>query len=129
MGEDFPDFMTPWHEQMQLEQVEDPRKFQNEMLARPPDQKLLQALSTTRTMVVNAHATMQNMLCEQLLGYVHVQSSGFFEDLIIDVVLALGYAGRRRDMARKLGRSGDGGIDGVILMNWGSTHFICRPKD
>jgi restriction system protein len=114
MSEDFKDFMTPWHEQMQLEQFEELRKLQGEMLARPPDVKLQLALSSTRTMVINAHATMQTMLCDQLLAYVHVQSSGFFEDLIIDVVLALGYAGRRRDMARKLGRSGDGGIDGVI---------------
>jgi restriction system protein len=114
MGNDFPDFMTPWHEQMQVEQFEEIRKFEDETTLRPPEARLQKALSSTRTMVVDAHATIQNILCEQLLGYIHVQSSSFFEDLIIDVVVALGYAGRRRDMARKLGRSGDGGIDGVI---------------
>ncbi len=114
MGNDFPDFMAPWHEHMQVEQFEETRKFESECDSNAHTLKLQEALSSTRSIVVDAHAASLNFLCDQLLGYIHVQSSGFFEDLIIDVVVALGYAGRRRDMARKLGRSGDGGIDGVI---------------
>jgi len=36
---------------------------------------------------------------------------------VIDVVLALGYAGRRRDLARNIGRAGDGGIDAVTALD------------
>ncbi len=61
-----------------------------------------------------AHRTITTELRQQLLAYIHSQSHGFFETLIIDVVLSLGYAGRKRDLARKIGRSGDGGIDGII---------------
>ena len=50
----------------------------------------------------------------QLIQRVHAQSPVFFEDLIIDLLLAMGYGGRRRDLAKCLGRSGDGGIDGVV---------------
>jgi restriction system protein len=45
---------------------------------------------------------------------VHGSSPSFFERLIIDLLLAMGYGGGRAEMGRALGRSGDGGIDGVI---------------
>ena len=53
-------------------------------------------------------------LKEQLLQRIHGQSPTFFEDLVIDLLLAMGYGGRRPDLARSLGRSGDGGVDGVV---------------
>ncbi|MEP6827656.1 MAG: restriction endonuclease [Aestuariivirga sp.] len=60
---------------------------------------------------------MVSALQQQLMGHVHVQPHGFFENLIIDVVLAMGYAGRSRDLARHLGRSGDGGVDGIVKLD------------
>jgi restriction system protein len=38
----------------------------------------------------------------------------FFEQLIVDVILAMGYGGSRADAGERIGRSGDGGLDGVI---------------
>lgn len=49
-----------------------------------------------------------------LLIRLHTLSPTTFEQLIIDVLLKIGYGGSRRDAAERLGRSGDGGIDGVI---------------
>jgi restriction system protein len=112
MGNDYPDFMFPFHEQMRVDTEPPITHFETAIIRKRDESQT--ALSATRSMVLDAHKTMLQILCDQLLGYVHVQSSEFFESLIIDVVVALGYAGRRRDMARKLGRSGDGGIDGVI---------------
>lgn len=117
MGNDYPDFMSPWHHQMLVDHKDDPPPSRDEPLFTRGTAKSNHELATTRTMVIEAHRIMQDILCDQLLGYIHVQSSEFFENLIIDVVVALGYAGRRRDMARKLGRSGDGGIDGVIELD------------
>ena len=68
-------------------------------------------------LVIKAHLQMMQMLCDELLGFIHVQSHSFFETMVIDVLLALGYGGRRRDFARRLGRSGDGGVDGIIDMD------------
>ena len=73
--------------------------------------------STYSDLIIQAHQHMMQNLCAELLGYIHVQSHGFFEALVIDLVLALGYGGRRRDLARRLGRSGDGGVDGIIEMD------------
>ena len=68
-------------------------------------------------LVIEAHRQMMQQLCAELLGYVYVQNHNFFELMVIDVLLALGYGGRRRDLARRLGRSGDGGVDGIIDMD------------
>jgi restriction system protein len=68
-------------------------------------------------MVVEAHRQMMEQLCAELLGYIYVQNHQFFESMVLDVLLALGYGGRRRDLARRLGRSGDGGVDGIIEMD------------
>jgi restriction system protein len=73
--------------------------------------------SAYQNLVVEAHRQMMEQLCSELLGYIYVQNHQFFELMVIDVLLALGYGGRRRDLARRLGRSGDGGVDGIIEMD------------
>ncbi|MBI2717375.1 MAG: restriction endonuclease [Rhizobiales bacterium] len=67
--------------------------------------------------ITRAYVRSQSSLAAELLGRVHAHEPAFFEGLVIDVLLAMGYGGRRRDLARKLGRSGDGGVDGVIAMD------------
>jgi restriction system protein len=41
-------------------------------------------------------------------------SPSFFEKLIVDLLLAMGYGGSRSDAGEQLGGTGDGGVDGVI---------------
>lgn len=38
----------------------------------------------------------------------------FFEQLVVDLLVAMGYGGSRQDAGRAVGRAGDGGIDGII---------------
>ncbi len=60
-----------------------------------------------------AHAA----LVEELIGRIHMAPPEFFEQLVIDVLVAMGYGNRRAEMARRLGRSGDGGIDGFVALD------------
>ena len=53
-------------------------------------------------------------LTRQIVNRVHAFSPGFFERLIVDLLIKMGYGGGRIDMGRALGRVGDGGVDGVI---------------
>lgn len=55
-------------------------------------------------------------LLGELIARVHSQPPEFFEHLVLDVLRAMGY-GKRRDMAQRLGRTGDGGIDGIIALD------------
>ncbi len=41
-------------------------------------------------------------------------SPEFFERLVVGLLVSMGYGGSLRDAGRAIGRSGDGGIDGVI---------------
>ena len=38
----------------------------------------------------------------------------FFEQVVVDLLVAMGYGGSRRDAGQAVGRAGDGGIDGLI---------------
>lgn len=38
----------------------------------------------------------------------------FFEKLVVDLLIKMGYGGSRKDAGQALGKSGDGGIDGII---------------
>ena len=51
---------------------------------------------------------------QELLQRVLEHDDRFFEDLVLDVLVTLGYGGSKEDAAERVGRSGDGGIDGVI---------------
>lgn len=51
---------------------------------------------------------------EDLVERVREMSPGFFERLIVDLLIAMGYGGGRAEMGQAIGRSGDGGIDGII---------------
>lgn len=53
-------------------------------------------------------------LKSRLLQAILDQSSTFFEELVLDVLVAMGYGGSRRDAAQHVGRSGDEGVDGAI---------------
>ncbi|MEO9189169.1 MAG: restriction endonuclease [Acetobacteraceae bacterium] len=53
-------------------------------------------------------------LAATLLARLRVLPPDAFEQLIIDLLVRMGYGGSRREASERLGRSGDGGIDGII---------------
>jgi restriction system protein len=53
-------------------------------------------------------------LRSQLLIRIGELSPSFFERLVVDLVVAMGYGGTRASVIQKLGKSGDEGIDGVV---------------
>jgi restriction system protein len=68
----------------------------------------------TENKISMLHRAAMQVLEEDLLAHIYAQTPQFFEKLIIDLLLAMGYGTRRRDLSRRLGRSHDGGIDGLI---------------
>ena len=53
-------------------------------------------------------------LSRDLLDTIKSCSPSFFEKLVVDLLLKMGYGGSRKDAGQALGKSGDGGIDGII---------------
>lgn len=61
-----------------------------------------------------AYRQLRTDLEADLLDQVKASSPSFFEKLVIDLLVAMGYGGNRQDAGRAIGQSGDGGIDGMI---------------
>jgi restriction system protein len=61
-----------------------------------------------------AYQKVRKDLEQQLLKQVKQSSPTFFEKLVIDLLVKIGYGGTRRDAGRAVGKTGDGGIDGII---------------
>ncbi len=77
--------------------------------------KLSATLTTTpEEQIEAAFLTLRSALGADLLQRILQNSPGFFEGVIIDLLVKMGYGGSRPDAAAQLGRSGDGGVDGVI---------------
>lgn|SRR5215813_4722134 len=70
--------------------------------------------TTPEEVIEDEHQKLRENLAGDLLATVKKCSPAFFERLVIDLLLKMGYGGTRRDAGRAIGRSGDGGIDGVI---------------
>jgi restriction system protein len=61
-----------------------------------------------------AHAVLRRELAADLINNVKKCTPAFFESLVIQLLLKMGYGGSRQEAGRAVGRSGDGGIDGII---------------
>ncbi|MFL5762166.1 MAG: restriction endonuclease [Thermomicrobiales bacterium] len=57
---------------------------------------------------------LRQKLAQELLERVKLAPPIFFERLVIDLLVSMGYGGSRPDAARAVGGTGDGGIDGII---------------
>lgn len=69
---------------------------------------------TPREQLERLYEQMQRDLADELLDRVKQSSPSFFERVVVDVMLAMGYGGSREDAGRTVGKAGDGGIDGII---------------
>jgi len=70
--------------------------------------------STPQESIENAYTQIREALGSELISKVRSCSPGFFERLVVDLLLNMGYGGSRTDAGRAIGKSGDGGIDGII---------------
>jgi restriction system protein len=52
-------------------------------------------------------------------------SPAFFERLVVDLLVAMGYGGSLADAGQAIGRSGDGGIDGIIKEDRLGLDVVC----
>lgn len=61
-----------------------------------------------------AYLRLRNELADELLRTISNCTPAFFERLVVDLLVAMGYGGSRQDAGRAIGKSGDDGIDGII---------------
>lgn len=69
---------------------------------------------TPQELIEYGYQKIKKDLSHALLDYVKQSSPRFFEKLVVELLLAMGYGGSRKDAGQAVGQSGDGGIDGII---------------
>ena len=69
---------------------------------------------TPEDILASAYRLLRQNLEQDVLDTVKEASPAFFEKLVVDLLVKMGYGGNRQDAGRAIGKSGDGGIDGII---------------
>lgn len=82
--------------------------------AEPQKTESSDSAETPEDLLASAYRTLRRNLEQELLDTVTDASPTFFERMVVDLLVKMGYGGNRQDAGRALGKSGDGGIDGII---------------
>lgn len=69
---------------------------------------------TPRELIEDGYKRMRDSLAQELLTRAKQCDPHFFEQLVVDLLVAMGYGGSRKDAGEAIGSSGDEGIDGII---------------
>lgn len=107
----YPDFLN-W-----LEKTKDTNEVSNiveEIITITPEEEL-----------EKIYNKINNDLSLQLLEIILKNPPSFFEQLVVDLLVAMGYGGSRKDAGLALGKTGDGGIDGIIKEDLLGLDIIC----
>lgn len=70
--------------------------------------------ATPEELLESGYRQLRSALAAELLSLVKSASPAFFERMVVDLLLRMGYGGTREDAGQVVGKSGDGGIDGII---------------
>ena len=71
-------------------------------------------IQTPEEQLESAYQNIRDELEQSLIDQVLKCSPEFFEQMVVDLLLAMGYGGSRRDAGKAVGKTSDGGIDGII---------------
>lgn len=85
------------------------RKQPTEETAPSPD-----VSETPEELIEQAYEEITDELRANLLAKIVSSSPAFFEKIIVDLLIAMGYGGSKAEAGQRVGKSGDGGIDGII---------------
>lgn len=73
-----------------------------------------EAEATPEEAIEGAYQGLRQQLAAELLTKILSCSPTFFEYLVVELLVKMGYGGSRKDAGERIGQSGDGGIDGII---------------
>jgi restriction system protein len=73
-----------------------------------------EVIRTPREVMDAGYQEMRRDLSQELLNRIKSSPPRFFEQLVVDLLVAMGYGGSRKDAGEAVGQSGDGGVDGII---------------
>lgn len=100
-------YLKRFPEFLEFQNLSRPDKKPDEENGNEPDQ-------TPEETLESSYQALRAELAQELLVKIKKCSPKFFEKLVVDLLVAMGYGGSRNDAGQAVGQSGDGGIDGII---------------
>ncbi len=105
-----------------LEQFEEFQEFQNRKKSKSSSGSPAELSSaddnpdaaTPEELLESNYQNLRETLAQEILDRIVACSPAFFEQLVVDLLVKMGYGGSRKDAGEAIGRSGDDGIDGII---------------
>lgn len=101
----------------------------------------IQEETTPLENIINNFELLKKEVCDEILQKILEQSPDFFEQLVVDLVVAMGYGGSIEDAGKATKRTGDEGIDGIIKQDrlgldniylqakrWQRDNVVSRPE-
>lgn len=88
--------------------------FKSDNQLKYEDTPIQESELTPQEILENSYQDLRNKLAHELLAQVMNSSPEFFERLVVDLLVAMGYGGSRSEAGERVGKSGDDGIDGII---------------
>lgn len=99
----FPEFQAFYQKGLSQSHAKPPITSQSANDDRTPDEVLQ-----------SAHQSITDELAAEVLARLLSASPEFFERVVVELLVAMGYGGSLQDAGQRIGKSGDGGIDGII---------------
>lgn len=75
---------------------------------------MTEAEATPEEAIESAYQGLRQQLAQELLAKILTCTPTFFEYLVVELLVKMGYGGSRKDAGERIGQSGDGGVDGII---------------
>lgn len=98
-----------------LGKFEEFKAFRDKHIEKETDHDIsLSVDETPEEMLENGFAKLSENLVDEVLSKISECSPSFFEHLVIDLLVHMGYGGSFSEAAQVVGKSGDEGIDGII---------------
>jgi len=98
-----------------LKQFEEFREFRKRKSDLETDQQgQVGTPETPEEALENAYQSLRDDLAQEILGQIKSSHPSLFEKIVVELLLAMGYGGSRKDAGQAIGKSGDEGIDGII---------------
>lgn len=108
-----------------LQQYPSFNEFRNREFSAESSSPQLKQSSTPEESIDAGYRELNAALADELLEKIRNCSPRFFEQLVVDLLVAMGYGGSLKDAGQAIGKSGDGGIDGIIKEDKLGLDVVC----
>jgi restriction system protein len=101
------------------------KEFVEKQSPEPAGEEAMPNTATPEEALEVSYSTLRSALADELLDRMNGCTPAFFERLVVDLLVAMGYGGSIADAGQAIGKTGDGGIDGIIKEDKLGLDVVC----